>query len=81
MRHGGQPIPDPEPLQEASLIRKIVLATGVLSTIAGIDNTYGFADNATIGTSASFEQPSGITTDGFSLFVADRMNNTVRRIR
>ncbi|GAB4366711.1 MAG: hypothetical protein Kow00128_10490 [Deltaproteobacteria bacterium] len=79
MVHGGVPIPG-EPGSAASLIRKIDLRTGALSTIAGIDNTYGSLDN-TVGTSASFRQPSGLTTDGVSLFAADRMNQTVRRIR
>ena len=79
-RHGGKPIPAVEPPRGSSLVRKVDLATGTVTTVAGVVDSFGSADNAT-GTSATFNEPSGITTDGFSLFVADRQNNTVRRIR
>ena len=61
-----------------STIRKIVIATGVVTTLAGTPDLTGNADGA--GTSASFNFPSGITTDGTDLFVADTDNNTIRRI-
>ena len=32
------------------------------------------------GTSASFNYPRGITTDGTNLYVADRDNNLIRKI-
>lgn len=52
-------------------IDKIVISTGVVSTIAG-GGTAGVVDNI-VGTSASFTRPFGITTDGTSLFVVDRV--------
>ena len=59
-------------------IRKIVVATGVVTTIAGKAGVYGSDDGT--GDAASFVYPSGITTDGTSLFVTDQYNFTIRKI-
>ena len=61
-----------------NLIRKIVIATGVVSTLAG--NTDGFGSADGIGSIARFFNPDGITTDGFNLYLADSTNNTIRKI-
>lgn len=50
-------------------IRKVVIATGVVSTIAGTAGTSGDKDG--IGTKATFSGPEGITTDGTYLYVTD----------
>jgi len=60
------------------LIRKIVISTGVVTTLAGTGSS-GSADNST-GTSASFNGPMGITTDGTNLYVADFSNHLIRKI-
>ncbi len=57
-------------------IRKIVISTGVVSTLAG--SSSGFADGT--GTSAKFNSPFGITTDGTNLYVVDRSNHKIRKI-
>jgi len=57
-------------------IHKIVIATGVVTTIAG--GGYGSSDGT--GTLASFGRPTGITTDGISLYVADKDNHKIRKI-
>jgi sugar lactone lactonase YvrE len=59
-------------------IRKIAIATGAVTTLAG-SGSVGSADN-TIGTLASFSSPNGITTDGTNLYVADTGNNKIRKI-
>ena len=59
------------------LIRKIVISTGVVTTVAGTGSS-GSANGT--GTSASFNQPSGITTDGTNLYVADLGNHLIRQI-
>ena len=59
------------------LIRQIVISTGVVTTIAGTGSN-GSANGT--GTSASFSQPQGITTDGINLFVGDTTNHLIRQI-
>ena len=58
------------------LIRKIVISTGVVTTLAGSSD--GSANWT--GTSASFNYPKGITTDGTNLYVADSGNHLIRKI-
>jgi hypothetical protein len=58
-------------------IRKIVISTGVVTTLAGTGST-GSANGT--GTDASFYNPLDITTDGTNLYLADGSNNLVRQI-
>ena len=59
-------------------IRKVVLATGVVTTVAG-SGAAAFT-NAT-GTAASFNYPYDVALDGSgNLYVADQYNNAVRKI-
>jgi sugar lactone lactonase YvrE len=58
-------------------IRKIIIATGEVSLLAGA-GAPGSADG--IGTAARFNALYGITTDGTSLFVADFYNHAIRRV-
>ncbi len=60
-------------------IRKIVISTGVVTTIAGTAGTSGTTDGT--GTAARFYVPTGITTDGTNLFIADFSNYTIRKIQ
>lgn len=80
--HGGQPHPTvvPGPPEFAGLIRKINISTGAVTIVAGIPESSGSADNPS-GALATFNQPSGITTDGTSLFVTDREGHTIRQIQ
>ena len=50
----------------------------VVTTVAGTGSS-GSTDNTT-GTSASFNSPFGITTDGTNLYVADFGNHLIRKI-
>ena len=60
-------------------IRKIVISTGMVTIFAGSSNgDSGSTDG--IGTTALFNHPSGITTDGTNLYVADYGNHTIRKI-
>lgn len=61
-------------------IRKIVIATGQVTTFAGTSNLAvgGFADG--VGTAAMFFSPRGIVTDGTNLYVADLNNHIIRKI-
>ena len=67
-------------------IRKIVISTRKVTTIAGIaktseDTTFGIGGSVDSPGAPSFYTPMGITTDGTSLFVADTYNNTIRKIQ
>lgn len=63
----------------ASTIRKVVVATGVVTTLAGTDLYSGSQDGP--GSTARFESPKGIAFDGAgNLFVADRDSCTIRKI-
>lgn len=61
-----------------NIIRKVVISTAEVTTLAGTAGVSGSADGT--GTAALFNNPQGITTDGFNLYVADTNNNTIRKI-
>jgi len=72
--------------QFQNTIRKVVISTGVVTTISGIaktagDKTIGEGGSVDSPGAPSFYTPMGITTDGTSLFVADAYNNTIRKIQ
>jgi sugar lactone lactonase YvrE len=50
-------------------IRKIVISSGTVSTLAGVPGVTGSTDGT--GSKARFESPAGIATDGANLYVAD----------
>ncbi len=58
-------------------IRRIALTDAAVTTLAG-DGTRGFADGT--GAAARFNGAHGLTTDGTTLWVADRNNHAVRSI-
>src|SRR5262249_24537509 len=59
-----------------STIRKFVIATGEVTTLAG-----GFGNQDGVGTAAGFESPRSVTADGAgNLFVADGFANTIRKV-
>lgn len=66
-------------------IVKLVAKSGALVapltsvTIAG-SGTAGFFGDGGLATLAQFNQPSGVATDGKDLYIADTMNNCVRKV-
>ena len=62
------------------VIRKIVLSSGYVSTVAGI-GTYGRGGDGGPATKASLNTPTGVTADGGgNLYIADQGNNLIRRV-
>jgi sugar lactone lactonase YvrE len=60
-------------------IRKLVIATGEVTTLAGLSEVHGSSDG--VGTEARFYFPNGLASDGAgSLFVTDTDNNTIRQV-
>ena len=65
-----------------NVIREIAISNGAVTTLAGSINGASGVANAPSGpgTSASFNAPQGITTDGTFLYVADTKSGTIRKI-
>ena len=63
-----------------SVVRKIVAATGIISTVAGT-TPGGFAGDGGPATAAKLLVPIGLTIDAAeNLYVSDSFNNRVRRV-
>jgi RHS repeat-associated protein len=61
-------------------IRKVTIATGIITTIAG-NGTQGYAGDGGPATSASFYYPQGIAVDGAgNVYIADQSNHRLRKI-
>jgi sugar lactone lactonase YvrE len=61
-------------------IRKVTLASGAVSTVAGTGSA-GFAGDGGPATSASLNTPTGVAVDGAgNLYIADQGNNLIRRV-
>lgn len=59
--------------------RELSLST-VVTTVAGPDETTTSGDVDGSGSTARFDNPYGITTDGSALFVVDRGNHKIREV-
>ena len=55
-----------------------MIATKDVTILAGFAGSSGFTDGA--GSTAKFDKPYGITTDGTNLYVVDTGNHTIRKI-
>lgn len=63
------------------LIRKIVLSSNAVFTLAGAAGSAGAADSTDdTGSTAHFNLPTQIATDGSNLYVTDFNNSTIRQI-
>jgi len=59
-------------------IRKVVIGTGVTTTLAGYAGTSGTTDAT--GAAARFYGPFGVAYDGTNIYVTDTGNQTIRKI-
>jgi RecA/RadA recombinase len=65
-------------------IRKVTVPDSVVTTLAGQTISSGSNANYTNSTtfsSARFDNPRGITSDGLNLYVFDTVNNAIRKIQ
>jgi hypothetical protein len=67
------------------VIRKVDSTTGVISTVAGDGTACGTSTDPCgdggLATSAQLNNPFGVTADGSgNLFIADKLNNKIRRV-
>lgn len=65
-------------LLAGSMQGKSLPLTGNVTTFAGSSGFSGFIDD--VGSTARFSLPQGMTTDGTYLYVADYLNNAIRKI-
>jgi sugar lactone lactonase YvrE len=61
-------------------IRRITISSKLVEAYAGTLGATAGATEAAAGSAALFNGPSGITTDGINLYVADTTNNKIRKI-
>ena len=61
-------------------IRKVLLSSGIINTIAG-NGTAGYTGDGGAATNASLHSPSGVAVDNAgNVFIADDLNNRVREL-
>lgn len=63
------------------VIRKITAKTGIVTTVAGSAGVYGFAGDGGPALKAKMFNPQGIAVDAAgNLFIADTVNNRIRKV-
>lgn len=61
-------------------IRRVTIATGVVTTVAGTVGTGGAGNTNGVGSAAKFHNPRGVAHHAGMLYVADKNNNKIRRV-
>lgn len=62
-------------------VRRVDAKTGIITTVAGIPNSYGFAGDGGLATKALLGGPNGVAVDSAgNLYIADSYNNDVRMV-
>ena len=59
-------------------IRRVEISTGRVTTIAGSPTVFGYRDGNP--SQAMFAAPTGLWSDGSYLYIADNLNNVIRRM-
>jgi DNA-binding beta-propeller fold protein YncE len=75
---GALYVTESEYANRAHVVRRIELASRMVTTVAGGAGRSGWRDD--VGVFARFNNPQGIACDGQSLYVADSRNQVVRQI-
>ena len=61
-------------------VRKVTISDGFIHTIAG-DGNIGFSGDGAAATAAAFNNPEGMTMDAAgNIYIADSMNNRIRKV-
>ncbi len=65
-----------------NVIRKVTVATGIISTFAGTGSTTGGYNGDNIqATTATLHSPDGLVLDSYGdMYIADRSNNRIRKV-
>ena len=63
------------------VIRRVVLATGIITTYAGTPDSFGFPTSGVAATSTQLAFPAGVAADANgNLFIADENDNVICRV-
>ena len=66
--------------QSNNCIRKIIISTGIISTVAG-NGTYGFSGDGGQATAAKLASPAAVAIDvAGNIFIADANNKRIRKV-
>ncbi len=64
-----------------SVIRKVDVATGIITTVAGIPETFGYSGDGGQATSAELNTPNVVQVDGSgNIYIADLYNYRIRKV-
>lgn len=64
-----------------NVVREVLAATGIITTVAGYTSTVGFAGDGGPATQARFDEVEGITLDGQgNLYIGDTYNDRIREV-
>jgi NHL repeat/Beta-propeller repeat len=62
-------------------VRKVTVATGIISTVAGVCTHAGYSGDGGQATSATLNEPAAVVLDsGGNLYIADEVNARVRKV-
>jgi trimeric autotransporter adhesin len=64
-----------------SVIRKVDMTTGIISTVAGIGNVLNYSGDGGQATAAELSRPTGMALDkDGNLYIADCLNSVIRKV-
>lgn len=64
-----------------SVVRKVAISTGIISTVAGVIGQFGTAGDGGPATAANLELPAGLALDSHgNLYIADKNANDIRMV-
>lgn len=61
-------------------LRKVVIATGVVTTLAGSPTGVAGSTDASTGATSTFNGPTGVAVYGGNAYIADSQNYTIRQV-
>ena len=68
-------------LTDNGYVRKVTIATGIITRVAGQEYTTGYTGDGGLATSATLNQADGVAVDRYgNIYIADKGNNCIRKV-